>query len=201
MGIKNTLEKFGLIEKVSDSPEDSLEEDIVAAMEEMPAMEEPKVEKKEEREKKQEPVDFKKLELLALKEIYKKYQKEADGANSVFIVEKFSNALPGYLPQDVRRESVSNIVATSGIKLNYLLGDGQERLQLLKEYSQGFTRQAKEMISKYEAEIKQLNEKIEQCRKAIGEIDSTKKEQTAILEYEMERITNIIEFINPKNNL
>lgn len=139
--------------------------------------------------------------LLRSDEIYKNSNIRSEGINSLFIIEGFLKALPDYLPLNIKRESVLNIISSSGIKFESLVSDGNVKLKSLKEFTRNFSYEVKETILKYETEIKKLSEKINNYNKIINDIKSLQEEQSAVVEYETERINNILHFVTPEKEL
>ena len=133
--------------------------------------------------------------LLGISEIYNNFNVKSEGINSLFIIESFSKALPDYLPANVKRESVLNIISSSGLSLGSLITDGNVKLKYLKEFSQTFSEEIKNAHIKYESEIKKLSAIIDNYHREINEINALKEEQVSIVEYEIKRIDEIIQFI------
>lgn len=151
-------------------------------------------------EESEDPVALvRKKKLLKIAEIYKNYEINTDGINSLSIVESFQKALPDYLPTDVKRQSILNIIESSNVKVENLIKDGNEKLNCLKEFSQSFSNESNEVVSNFEKEIKKLNEKINNYKTAIDNMKNLQTEQDFTVKYEMEKISNILQFINTDN--
>jgi prefoldin subunit 5 len=58
--------------------------------------------------------------------------------------------------------------------------------------------QSEKEIGEFEREIKELSKKINEIEKSINKIKNLKDEQNAIINYEIERLNNIFNFINDK---
>ena len=151
-------------------------------------------------EESDDPVSLiRKKKLLKITEIYKNYDISTDGINSLSIVESFQKALPDYLPTDVKRQSILNIIESSNVKVGNLINDGIEKLNCLNEFSKSFSNESNEVVSNFEKEIKKLNEKINNYKTAIDNMKKLQTEQEFTVKYEMEKINNILQFINPEN--
>jgi hypothetical protein len=137
-------------------------------------------------------------ELMKIEEIYKKHGIYSEGINSLLIVESFLKALPDHLPQNLKRESVLNIISYSGMNLGNLIADGEAKINHLNEFSMQFSMQSEKEIGEFEREIKELSKKINEIEKSINKIKNLKDEQNAIINYEIERLNNIFNFINDK---
>lgn len=140
-----------------------------------------------------------KKKLLKINEIYKNYDINSDGIKSLSIVESFQKALPDYLPTDVKRQSILNIIASSNVQVESLIKDGNDKLNCLKDFSQSFTNESNEVVLNFENEIKKLNENINSYKTAIDNMKKLQTEQDFTVKYEIDKINNILQFINPEN--
>lgn len=214
---RSILEKLGLVEKVvseavgkeqdaedSEQSTDDTERtkaadyvknaDIQAEAKER-AAEEPRVFNEHD-----DPVAVvRRKKLMKIKEVYKNYDINTEGINSLSIVESFQKALPDYLPTDVKRQSILNIIASSDVKIGNLVKDGSDKLKCLRDFSQSFSDESNDVISDFENEIKKLNEQISSFKTAIENMRKLQTEQEFILKYEMEKINSILQFISPEN--
>ncbi|NYB74643.1 hypothetical protein HZF24_10900 [Sedimentibacter hydroxybenzoicus DSM 7310] len=216
---KNILEKLGLIEKVenesqvNNSNEDIAEEQIAKTEIEKPQFTEVIKNKIQDDVKKAEteaetiviggddsdPISVvKRKKLLKIDEIYRNFDILTEGINSLAIVESFQKALPDYLPTDVKRQSILNIIASSNVKVESLLRDGNDKLRCLNDFSEAFTKESNEVVSDFEKEIKRLNEKINNYKTAIDNMKKLHTEQDFTVKYEIEKINNILQFIEPE---
>lgn len=134
--------------------------------------------------------------LLKIDEIYRNYDILTEGINSLAIVESFQKALPDYLPTDVKRQSILNIIASSNVKVENLLKDGSDKLRCLNDFSAAFTKESNEVVSDFEKEIKKLTEKINNYKTAIDNMKKLHTEQDFTVKYEIEKINNILQFID-----
>ncbi|WP_326908566.1 hypothetical protein [Sedimentibacter sp. MB31-C6] len=199
---KSILEKFGLVEKVDDI----VDEEIVNDAEKKLNTELDKVTTKSKVESKEE-INFisesddpiakvKNKKLLQIEEIYKNYDIDSQGINSLSIVESFQKALPDYLPAEVKRQSILNIIISSNVKVENLVKDGNDKLKCLNEFSQLFTNDSTDMITKFENEIEILNKKINNYKIAIENMKNLHNEQNFMVKYEIDKINNIMQFLN-----
>jgi hypothetical protein len=215
---RSILEKLGLIEKnINENENNSIgqsEEDIeqiIPVEAEKPQfadyMKKTEVKPEVQAEVKtsiklEETVDpvgiVRKKKLLKIDEIYKNYDINSNGINSLSIVESFQKALPDYLPTDVKRQSILNIISSSNVQVESLVKDGSDKLNCLKDFSKSFTEESRDVISNFEDEIKKLNEKINSYKTAIDNMKKLQSEQDFTVKYEMDKINNIMQFINPE---
>lgn len=193
---KSLLEKLGLIEKIenkseviynsdedttsdlSDKNENDIDDDIQKPVEESRSTQMDK--------------------LLKPEEIYNKFNLNNGGTNTIFIIDNFTKALPDYLPIEIKRQSVLNIISSSGMDIMKLLKDGNERLEVLKKFHENFSISTDKIIADHEKEIDRLIETINKYKKVISERKKLSDEQKAVIECETQKIQSIIEFINEK---
>lgn len=199
---KSILEKFGLVEKVDDIVDEKIvndaEKELNTELDKVTTKS--KVESKEEINFISESDDpiakVTNKKLLQIEEIYKNYDINSQGINSLSIVESFQKALPDYLPAEVKRQSILNIIISSNVKVENLVKDGNEKLKCLNEFSQLFTNDSNDMISKFESEIEILNKKINNYKIAIENMKNLHNEQNFMVKYEIDKINNIMQFLN-----
>lgn len=197
---KTILEKLGLVEKVSNDIDiiNKTETDRVAEIGNTHLSSHINKEGvKEEVNHTEDPIALvKKKRLLNVEEIYKNYDIDSQGINSLSIVESFQRALPDYLPTDVKRQSILNIIASSNVKVENLVSDGNDKLKYLKDFSQLFSNESNDIILKFENDIKKLDEKINSFKKAIENMKKLQSEQDFSVKYEIEKINTILQFID-----
>lgn len=215
---RSILEKLGLVEKVEEANQNDENVPTVEIAEQKPVeKEKPQAAeyvKKYDAEKEKEDVvketkqadgyedpiaAVRKKKLLKIEEIYKNYDISTEGINSLSIVESFQKALPDYLPTDVKRQSILNIIASSNVKVGNLVNDGNDKLRCLNDFSRLFSDESREVILGFEDEISKLNEKIKNYKTAIDNMRNLQTEQEFTLKYEIEKISNILQFIDPQN--
>jgi len=182
---KSIFEKLGIIEKAEEKNEQSTE--VEREVLEGESANQPSDQKQD---------DILKLnKLLGIQEIYKKAGMISEGTSTVFIIDNFSKALPDNLPTAVKRQSVLNLISTSGMSIDNITKDGKGRLQELNVFLQAFSSKTDEAILKNETEIKKLTQKINDYKKVINDRKKLKQEQKAVIEYETQKIQSIILFI------
>ena len=138
-----------------------------------------------------------KRKLLYIEDIYMNYDIKTEGINSLSIIENFKRALPDYLPADVKRQSILNIIASSYVNIDSLINDGKGKLECLDDFLNSSTSESDLLISDFEKGIDNLNEKINNYKICIDNIKKMHKEQEYIVKYEIERLNDILEFVNP----
>lgn len=132
-----------------------------------------------------------------ISEIYNTYNLKLDGVNTIFIIENFLKALPEYLPEDVKRQSLFDIISSSGMSLENLISDGSERLKSLDAFFDQFSTNINKNIQEREKEIEILVKKINECKSDIQEFEQLRNAQKATIDYEMQKVSNILRFVKP----
>lgn len=133
---------------------------------------------------------------MGIRDIYIKAGQLSDGINTIFIIENFSKALPDNLPSEVKKQSILNLISASGLNMQNILRDGRDKLKLLNVFLHNFNSKTSEIISKNEAEINRLTEKINQLKKSNADTGKLMQEQKSIIEFESERIQSLIDFVD-----
>lgn len=147
-------------------------------------------------------IDYDKLvgetKLMTIDSIYscKKLPKHLN--ESVFIIELYGKTLPENLPIEVKRQSVLNILKVGSLDVDNLLQDAYNRIDLLNEVLEDVAQKTEEMNEKNLAEIADLNRKIEELRQTMANRAKYQQKQNTSIGYEIQRIVNIVEFINPR---
>lgn len=138
------------------------------------------------------------MEKLEIKEIFEKFGLETKETNTVYLIENFIKALPNNLPADVKRQSIISLISASQLDIICLLKDGNRRLEVLDKYSEDFSNNVADIIASNEKQIRKLNERIAYHNRIIEEKQKLGESQKAEIEFEMQKISNIIEFIENK---
>jgi hypothetical protein len=138
------------------------------------------------------------LEKLPIKEIFEKSGLETKETNTVYLIENFIKALPNNLPADIKRQSIINLISASQLDIICLLKDGNKRLEVLNKYNEDFANSVTEIIAANEKQIRKLNERIAYHNRIIEEKQKMRDDQQAEIEFEVQKISNIIEFIENK---
>lgn len=146
-----------------------------------------------------ERIDKVSVEKLPIKEIFEKFGLETKETNTVYLLENFIKALPDYLPTDIKRQSIINLISASQLDIICLLKDGNKRLEVLNNYFENFSGNVAEIISSNEKQIRKLNERIAYHNRVIEEKQKMKEAQKADIEFEIQKIANIIDFIENKS--
>ncbi|WP_055668124.1 hypothetical protein [Desnuesiella massiliensis] len=198
--IMSFLEKLNVIEKVNTNEikneikndEAMIQNDVNIEEIKEVAIEE-NVELKPYKEKPAE-ISFDYNSNLEVDEIYEKYNIDNNSMNSIFMLENFINALPQNLPNDVKRNSVLNILSASKLELYNLIENGNHRVKVLNEFYESYNRTTLDSINQYKEEIKRLKETISSYEQQIKIKERMLEEQGYKVDYELQKICNIINF-------
>lgn len=205
---KSLFEKLGLVEKVQLTPEeetdfaitDDAKDSFVKRINATAEKSNPFVVEKSNSfapEVTEKPNTFKFDRHNEIGDIYNTYNLKLEGINTIFIIENFLKALPEYLPEDVKRQSLFDIIASSGMNMEKLINDGSERLKSLNAFFDQFSTNTNKNIQDREKEIEALVKKINQCKTEIQGFEQLKDTQKATVEYEVQKVSNILRFVNP----
>lgn len=108
--------------------------------------------------------------------------------------------LPKELPLETKRQTVKvtlgAMAKTMGVTPETIVADASRKLAALAAYSESFTHQASEYVSKSEAEISNLQRQIEERHRLIAE---AKTRQQAVVDgchKESDRLDDVLEFFS-----
>jgi hypothetical protein len=133
--------------------------------------------------------------LLSVDEIYFNSNLENKKINTIFLIDSYVKALPENLPTEVKRQAVLNIIKASDMNIDALVKDGQDRLNVLNDFTTIVTDKTSNIITSCEEEIKELYKKIDGYKKLINERQKFQEEQKACIDYEVQKIQSIVDFI------
>ncbi|MEA4826808.1 MAG: hypothetical protein VB130_09265 [Clostridium sp.] len=133
--------------------------------------------------------------LLSVDEIYNRFNIENKKINTIFLIDSYVKALPETLPTDIKKQSVLNIIKASGMNVQELIKDGQDRVKVLGSFTSDVSAKTKSIIDEYEKEIGELLKKIDEYKNIINNRKNFQEEQKACIDYEVQKINNIIGFI------
>ncbi|MGE4284954.1 MAG: hypothetical protein AB7G87_14770 [Clostridia bacterium] len=187
---KNIFEKLGIVERMNSD---------LSEITEPKTDSEPVVLNSNEGKnegKKVEPT-FNLDRFFSIQEIYNKLNMPIKVTDTVFIVDSFLKALPENLPTEIKRQSVLNVISASGMQLQSLIHDGNERLKALNFFIDSFTEKTEDTIDATEKEIDKLLEQINKYKELINKRKTLQEEQKATIDYEIQKILSMVKFIEP----
>lgn len=135
---------------------------------------------------------------LDINDIYGKFGPSTNGTNTIYIIDSYLKALPDNLPSDIKLQSVLSIISASKMDVDELLNDGSKRLEVLTQFFKNFMETNNSVIDENEREIQLLTEKINYHNKIIEGRKRLQEEQKSIVEFEVQKIENIINFVQSK---
>jgi vacuolar-type H+-ATPase subunit I/STV1 len=221
---KSIFEKLGLIEpKVTDNEEEKKE--IVTQTENIPdpehvpdlrnldfEEEKPKVEVMT-KVKEEEPVStpneisdkldliigaYEKNKMLTIDEIYRNAHLDSEVKKTIFMTDVYLKAIPENLPLDIKRETVLNIMKVSNIGLDDLLSDAYKRIDSLNTVLEETVSTTQEVFDRNDATIRELEKRIEDLKDVNKNRKKFQEDQNTMIEYEIQKIINLVEFVKPK---
>lgn len=131
-------------------------------------------------------------------DIYGKFGPKTDSTNTIYIIDSYLKALPDNLPTDIKLQSVLGIISASKMNIEQLLSDGDKRLEVLTQFLKNFMDTSNKVIDENEQEIQILTEKINHHKNVIEARKKLQEEQKSIIAFEVQKIENIINFVNSK---
>jgi len=141
---------------------------------------------------------YEKNKMMSIDDIYRTGRMEADKKKTIFMVDVFQKTLPENLPIDVKRASVMNIMDVSAINLENLLNDAYKRIDTLNNVLEETVQTTEDVFAKNTASISELENRIKELRKVVDARQRFQEDQTSVIEYEIQKIIGIVDFIKPK---
>lgn len=195
---KSILEKWGFIQKVEEDSADTASAvhspQQVDTKTSAPPLSESiarvKVEKAERKDISREGNSMERF--TAVQDLYAEKKIPLSGRETVYTIEGLLKALPDGLPADLVRVTLQNIAQASYMELDALIADGEARISALQEYYKQFSQHTDAVVKQYQAEIEQLKNKISECQSMIEERNALQANQAHAIQYEVDRISNII---------
>lgn len=206
---KGILEKLGLIELVEDKKTEGETIAVAPTQPEGEKKAEPivvasPIEKAEIKEPIQTGIEdkldvliesYEKNKFLSIEELYRNKNLDRDTKQTIFIAEVFMKALPENLPIDIKKKSALNIIEASGLKKEDLLNDAYIRIDALNTVLEDVVNKTAEIKAKNDLSIKELEERIQMLKRSVEERMAFEEKQSSIIEYEIQRIINIVDGI------
>ncbi|MDM8534423.1 hypothetical protein QUF55_06965 [Clostridiaceae bacterium HSG29] len=220
MVAKNIFEKLGLIEAVEEKNEekealkDSVEnsEDVIDELLNVKEIDETIVKREEEIIENQDKIDkddienkldvliesYEKNRLLSIDDIYRNARLTLDTKKSIFMVDILSKTLPENLPVDIKRGTVLSLMEVSELNKDSLLNDAYQRIDSLNTVMEETVETTETIINKNNMTIKELKKRISELEKINDERVEFQKDQNTLIEYEIQKVINLVDFVKPK---
>lgn len=203
---KGILEKLGLVELVEEKkPMDAVQEgDKTETIKVEPSVEKEVAEPVKEQEMPKQQIEekldvliesYEKNKFISIEDLYRNKNLDRDTKQTIFMAEIFMKALPENLPIDIKKKSTLNIIEASGLKKEDLLNDAYIRIDALNTVLEDTVAKTAELKAKNEASIRELEERIQMLRRNIEERMEFEEKQSSVIEYEIQRIINIVDGI------
>lgn len=141
---------------------------------------------------------YEKNKMLTIDEIYRNAHLETELKKSIFMADVYIKAIPENLPMDIKRETVLNIMSVSNISLDELLNDAYKRIDSLNTILEETVSTTQEIFNRNDATIRELEKRIEDLKEINKGRKKFQEDQNTLIEYEIQKIINLVEFIKPK---
>lgn len=139
-------------------------------------------------------VDIKVTNVSTIEKIYD-VGNMSDLSKSVYKIEEIKSVLPNTLPTAAKKESVLGMMQVSGITVEEVIEDANNRSEVLNSVLLNFTNQTVELIEESSNEIKELEDRINELKEGINSRKLEQEQQEKIIKDEFEKINTVIEFI------
>lgn len=113
---------------------------------------------------------------------------------TIFHVATLKQSMPETLTEAIKKETVRNIIQSTGGSLETMVQDGEKRREALSAVRTAFNDETAKLIHQYEEAIIQFTTMIEEEKAKIQKRQMLDQEQTAKIHEEMERLNSIIAF-------
>ncbi len=143
--------------------------------------------------------EYEKNKMLTIDDIYRNSRMETDTKKTIFMTDVFLGAIPENLPQEVKRETVLNILKISGIEMETILSDAYKRIDSLNKVLEDTVNTSNDIYQRNANTIRELERRIESLKQIDLARQEFQKDQTTTIEYEIQKIINLVEFVKPKN--
>ncbi|MBS7526538.1 hypothetical protein KHM83_07595 [Fusibacter paucivorans] len=218
---KSIFEKMGLIDPINKSSEDDVEETVTEeSYDEIPELD--FVPDLTQLENDQTPTEvetpiatedipkdigdkldliigaYEKNKLLTIEEIYRNAHLENEVKKTIFMADVYQKAIPENLPLDIKRETVLNIMNVSSISLEELLNDAYKRIDALNTVLEETVSTTQEIFNRNDATVRELEKRIEDLKDINKNRKKFQEDQNTMIEYEIQKIINLVEFVKPK---
>lgn len=143
---------------------------------------------------------YEKNKLLTIEDIYKNSRLTLNSKKSIFIIDILSKTLPENLPVDVKRETVLSLMNVQGLEKEKLLNDAYNRIDALNTVLEDTINKSEEIIERNKNSIEELEKRIEELKSINEERREFQSDQNTLIEYEIQKIINLVDFVKPKND-
>ncbi len=223
MVAKNIFEKLGLIEAVQEEDDsvlkdETLENDVlldekndkeVAMLKKIDKdiineekkldVEQKKIDKSDIENKLDVLIEsYEKNKLLSIEDIYRNARLTLNTKKSIFMVDILSKTLPENLPRDIKRETVLSLMEVSELDKESLLNDAYQRIDSLNTVIEETVGTTEDIIKKNDMTITGLKKRMAELESINEERHEFQKNQNTLVEYEIQKVINLVDFVKPK---
>lgn len=117
---------------------------------------------------------------------------------NIFKVEELSNNLPKEMATDTKRKTVQGILTSFGVTIDDIVDDGEKRRNVLDVAMSKLVKESSDKVDSTENEIESYKVKISELEKVIADEKDKIKVCTEKISAEVDRVSNLIEFIGGK---
>jgi hypothetical protein len=141
---------------------------------------------------------YEKNKLLSIDDIYKNARLTLNVKKSIFMVDILNKTLPENLPIDIKRETVLSLMEISELDKDSLLNDAYERIDSLNTVLEETVDTTENILNKNKMTISELKRRIAELESINDERHEFQKDQNTLVEYEIEKVINLVNFVKPK---
>lgn len=181
----NLFEKLGLVEKEEEKRQLSAEELLSEINGET---------QEDYTEEVEIPEDMTLENVLTVDQIYDSFEL-SDKSASIFKVNEFASVLSKDLTTEAKKASVLGILTVSGLNVDNLISDADNRTRALENTRISFEEETKSIISDKESEITSLEQRIDELKAEISKRKKEQEQQDQIIEEEKQLIEKTLKFI------
>lgn len=138
-------------------------------------------------------------QLMLPKDIYEKFKLSFTGS-SIFKIEELDKNLPDTLPEDTRRQSIVGILQVTGLMLDNLILDAEDRIFALDSVQKEVSKTTEGTIKENDDQIIELTAKIDELKEQNISRRKLREDQEKIINEELDRISKILDFVTPHNH-
>lgn len=148
-----------------------------------------------------DPEDFAQnyASLASVTKIYEDNKIADDLIGTIFMAEAYLKTLPDHLPTDVKRRTVLDLIRSTGVAVSQLCKDGERRKIALDQYLSKFSETTDRLIDNHQMDMRKLAKIIQDHEKAITDRRNLQEEQAALINYEVQRLQRVIDFLQKDN--
>ena len=132
--------------------------------------------------------------VTSIEDIYKSVNME-DLSKSIYKVEEIKGVLPNTLPMATKKESVLGMMQVSGVSIEEVFNDFNNRNSVLKSALESFSNETIQIVESNSKQIYLLEEEINKLKENINSRKLEQEQQEKIINDEIEKINSIAEFI------